>query len=240
MMTAQALAASPEISGAKAALASAAPFKDLPAAVLAAVSDAAEVRLYRAGETVFSLGQYDGSDFFFVASGRLKATYAEGAGAMLIEDIRQGAFFGLAETVAFEENARAERVTLAAETDAQTVAIDAVRFRELAAQKPSLTRALLTFFAQAMTRTGVQAAPEETSPERRVFATLLSYVVRDAISGAWRVPRMPKHRELAEKAGVDEASAAAAVAQLIQDGAARRDYPGLVIDDLNRLNRLAS
>jgi hypothetical protein len=51
---------------------------------------------------------------------------------------------------------------------------------------------------------------------------------------------MPKHRELAERAGADEAAAASAVAQLIQQGVARREYPGLVIADMAGLARLAS
>ena len=50
---------------------------------------------------------------------------------------------------------------------------------------------------------------------------------------------MPKHRELAERAGVEEAEAASAVAALIQDGVARRDYPALVINDIRRLSDLA-
>ncbi len=50
---------------------------------------------------------------------------------------------------------------------------------------------------------------------------------------------MPKHRELADEAGVEEALTAGAVASLIQQGVARRDYPGLVINDMARLNELA-
>lgn len=243
-MTAQPLVAPVEQSGAAVALADAALFAGLPAPVLKAIADASEMKTYQAGESIFSFGQFDGSELFFVAAGRLKAAYAGSAGeahAMLIEEIDEGAFFNLAESVAFEDNPRAESVTLTAETDCEVVAIDAAQFRALAAQKPSLTRALLLFFAQALTRSGAAAAtPQEASPERRVFAALLSYVVRDAATGSWRVPRMPKHRELAERAGADEAAAAAAVAQLIQDGVARRDYPGLVIEDMSHLNRLAS
>ena len=69
---------------------------------------------------------------------------------------------------------------------------------------------------------------------------LLECVARDPLSGVWRIEKMPKHRELADRAGVDEASAAGAVASLIQEGVAQRDYPGLVINDMSRLNTLAS
>ena len=62
---------------------------------------------------------------------------------------------------------------------------------------------------------------------------------RDLVSGAWRIEKMPKHREVAQLAGVDEADAASAIAYVIQEGVARRDYPGLIIDDIARLNHLA-
>ena len=93
-------------------------------------------------------------------------------------------------------------------------------------------------FAASLSKAGFQAPPQESSPERRIFAALLEYVERDAVNGDWRISRMPKHRELAEKAGVDEAATAGAIAQLIQDGVARRDYPGLVIEDMAQLSRL--
>ena len=60
------------------------------------------------------------------------------------------------------------------------------------------------------------------------------------MSGGFCIKRMPKHRELADEAGVEESFAANAVATLIQEGVARREYPGLLIDDMSRLNQLAS
>ncbi len=221
-------------------LARVAPFKNLAPAVVKAVSDIAEERRYRAGETIFALGQFDGCDFFFVREGRLKASCADSAGSMLIEEFGQGEFFALADALASEENPRAEALSLNAEEDSRVLAIDARAFRAVAAQRPTLTRNLMQFFAEALARSGQRQAPTESSPQRRIFAALMEYIERDVITGDWRVQRMPKHRELAERAGAAEADAANAVAQLILQGVARRDYPGLVIVDMSQLNRLAS
>ena len=123
--------------------------------------------------------------------------------------------------------------------DTDVVTLDAEAFRELFQRRPALTRALAQYFARALVMERSQLSPEDLSPERRVFAALLEFVERDAVTGAWRVARMPKHRELAEKADADEAAAASAIAHLIQEGVARRDYPGLIIDDISQLNALA-
>lgn len=222
-------------------LAQVAPFRNLAPAVVKAVSDIAEERHYGAGEAIFVFGQFDGGEFFYVRRGRLKASCADGvAGSMIIEETGEGEFFGLADALAGEHNPRAEALTLAAEEDSSVLAIDARAFRAVAAQRPSLTRNLMQHFAEALARGGMRQSPTDASPQRRIFAALMEYVERDAVTGDWRVGRMPKHRELAERAGAAEADAANAVAQLILEGVARRDYPGLVIVDLGRLNRLAS
>ena len=222
-------------------LARVAPFKNLARAVVKAVSDIAEERRYRAGETIFALGQFDGGDFLFVREGCVKASSTDASsGSMLIDEVRQGEFFALADALASEHNPRAEALTITAEEDTRLIAIDASAFRAVAAQRPTLTRNLMQYFAEMLARSGQRHAPAESSPQRRIFAALMEYIERDAITGDWRVQRMPKHRELAERAGAAEADAANAVAQLILQGVARRDYPGLVIVDMTRLNHLAS
>lgn len=215
-------------------------FADLPQSVLDALGGISRRRFYRRGEPVFALGQFDGAEFFFVASGRLKAAIADGGGSMLFEDVAEGQFFALAEAVAASENSRAHKATLTAEEDSEVLAVDAAGFMEVVSQRPSLTRKLMQHFALALAAGVIQGAPSETTPERRVFAVLMRYVERDAANGDWRIPKMPKHRELAEASGVDEPAAAAAIALLIQEGVAKRDYPGLVIADMNRFGKLAA
>lgn len=222
------------------ALASVVPFAGLPAPAIKSICRIGEHRHYGAGETIFSPGQFDGGEFLFVWRGRVKAAFANpSTGAMHIEEFGVNAFFGLAEAVVGGEYPQAELLTLTAEEEADVVTLDAEAFRELFQRRPALTRALAQYFARALVMERSQLSPEDLSPERRVFAALLEFVERDAVTGAWRVARMPKHRELAEKADADEAAAASAIAHLIQEGVARRDYPGLIIDDISQLNALA-
>lgn len=223
---------------AAAAVAAAAPFRELPAQVIDALAEAASFRRYAAGETIFAMGQFDGSEFLLVHSGRIKASRAdERTGAMIFEDVPSGELYGLAIAATGDDARQSAGVSLTAERDSEIVAIDAAAFREIAAQRPSLTRSLMLHFARALL--GETRGEEETSPERRVYSALVALIERNAVTAEWRIEKMPKHRELADRADVDEADAASAVAKLIQTGVARRNYPGLIIDDIAQLNRLA-
>jgi len=220
------------------AVASIAPFSDLPRHSLDALAVAASGRRYAAGETIFAMGQYDGSEFLIVRSGKIKASHVDPAsGSMIFEEIGGGQIFGLAQAVVGGDSAGAGSVTILAERESDIIAIDAEALRELASQRPKLTRALMLHFAARIV--GGARGEEESSPERRVYAALSDYVERDAVTAQWRIAKMPKHRELADKADAEESIAASAVAKLIQSGVARRDYPGLIIDDMAQLNRLA-
>lgn len=220
-------------------IAAAAPFADLPEQVVNALCSAAQMRAYAAGETVLAMGQFDGSEFMIVRSGKIKVSHADArSGAMLFEELGAGEIYGLAFAVVGADAAQLAGISLAAERDSTVVAVDAETLRELARERPSLTRSLMLYFARRLSG-DQRSAAEESSPERRVYATLASYIERDTVTAEWRIPRMPKHRELADRADVDEAAAASAVARLIQSGVARRNYPGLIIDDIAQLNRLA-
>lgn len=221
------------------AIASAAPFNELPTPIIEALAEASDLRRYAAGETIFAMGQYDGSEFLVVQAGRIKVSHADpNSGAMLFEDVPAGEIFGLATAASGGDAARLAGLSLTAERDSLVVAVDAAALRELARERPTFARCLMLHFARRLSG-DPRAAAEESSPERRIYATLSGLIERDAVSGEWRIRKMPKHRELADRADVDETAAANAVARLIQSGIARRDYPGLVIDDIDELNRLA-
>jgi CRP-like cAMP-binding protein len=168
----------------------------------------------------------------------VRATYADpSSGAMLFEDAGPGEVFGLAIAISGSEGSRAASMSLAAERSTEILAVDSESLRLLVQETPALAKNLMSYFARKLS--GVSSQQEDASPERRVYAALLSFVQRDAVAAEWRIPKMPKHKELAQSADVDEAEAAAAVAKLIQSGVARRDYPGVVIEDMASLNRLA-
>ena len=217
------------------------PFEDLPDPVLSLLSVKSETRSYSAGETVFSLGQYDGGEFLAVLSGALKVSVMDGAtGAMLIEETPEGGVFGLEIAIAEPDPSMYQQISVTAEKDCKLVMIDAAEFKTLAAARPSLMRNVAAYLANQLVAQRFRAMDAQAAPEQRVYAVLLECVARDPLSGAWRIERMPKHRELADRAGVEEADAAGAVAALIQKGVAQRSYPGLIVNDMSRLNQLAS
>lgn len=224
---------------AKVLLAAAPLLSELPEAIVEAVADLSSVRRFESGETVFTAGQFDGAEVLYLASGKMKASRADPAhGSMVVEAISPGSFFALALAVLPPEAVGLGDFSISAEETADAVLIDADALRALVAQRPLLARCLLQHFARASVGAGA-ASTAEAAPDRRVFAAIAAMVRRDAVEATWRIDKMPKHRDLADLANVAEADAASAVARLIVSGVARRDYPGLVIDDMPQLNRLA-
>jgi CRP-like cAMP-binding protein len=222
-----------------AALKSAAPFAELAPGVLEQLAGACSMRDYAAGETIYAMGQYDAADVLIVRSGKLRSSQVEpSSGSMIVEDFAESELFGLAAAAADIDPSRFSATTLTAERESSVAVLDSEALRAILSQRPTLAKVLMVYFARGLLGAG-KLASEETTPERRVYAALIKLVERDAVRAEWRIAKMPKHRELAELAGVDEAASAAAIAKLIQSAAARRDYPGLVIDDMAALNRLA-
>jgi CRP-like cAMP-binding protein len=229
---------SEDSAGAHGALKSCSLFEGLPDAIIDQVAERASLRRFGVGETIFSPGQFDGAELLFLASGSLKASRADPArGSMVVETIAPGSFYALELAVLPPDTARYADMTVSAETASAIALIDAEAFRALVAQRPLLARALLIHFVNASIGAGATAS--EAAPDRRVFAAIAALVRRDAVEAVWRIAKMPKHRDLADLANVAENEAASAVARLISSGVARRDYPGLVIEDMAQLNRLA-
>lgn len=220
------------------ALSSCALFQGLSGAIVDQIGEHTSIRRFERGETIVSPGQFDGAELLFVAAGALKVTRADPAnGSMVVETIAAGVFYALELGVLPLDAVRYAGVTISAESASEIAFIDAEAFRTLVAQRPLLARALLLHFANASIGAGASAS--EAAPDRRVFAAIASLVRRDAVEATWRIAKMPKHRDLADLAHVAENEAANAVAHLIASGVARRDYPGLVIEDMAQLNRLA-
>lgn len=215
-------------------------FEGLPAAVMMRLEESSERRHYGAGHTVFSMGQYDGEEFLVILSGVLQLNIMNPeTGEMMIEEFVTGQVFGLEAALCDETEAICPRLAVTAQEDAEVLAIEIEAFRKLAAARPSLMRNIAYCLARDTAALRYNRSPAQTPPEQRIFAALMDHVSRAPMTGEWRIEKMPKHRELAERAGVEETEAAAAIASLIQDGVARRDYPSLIINDIRQLNNLA-
>ena len=216
-------------------------FCDLPEKVLLEFAEEAEERQFSAGETVFTMTQYDGSELYCVVSGTAKlTTMAVEADALSVDDLVPGDVFGL-EYVLGEFDEHACQAGLCADTDLTLIIIDSDRLRELVKRKPVVARAFLASFARQLVAARTVQGGEDSDPHKRICRSLFDLLERDETHtpSQWRVPVMPKHRELGEIAGASEIDAAEAVARLISDGVAKRDYPGLVITDYASFHSMA-
>ena len=215
-------------------------FEGLPDAVRKSLCESSDKRTYAAGQTVYSIGQYDGEEFFVVLEGQMRVAMVDGeSGAMVVEEFGPQSIFGLEAALIDEGCDYSDKLTVTAEEDLKVLAIETRAFRTLANGRPTLMRNVAQFFAKMIAATKFTPTVAAKRTEEHVFAALLEYVERDQVTGQWRIQKMPKHRELADKAGVDEAMAASAVAKLIQERVAIRDYPGLVIMDMNELESMS-
>ncbi len=215
-------------------------FRDLSEPVLEMICENAEVRTYAPGQTVYAMGQFDGSEFLAVVSGRMKASVMEAdTGAVLIEHVGAGSLFAVELAFRGIDEDAYQALSVSADENLTVVAIETEAFRTVAGQRPSLTRKIALYFANELAGRRFKNMTAEAPPEQRVYALLAQHIERDQVAGEWRIAQMPKHRELAEKAGVDEALAASAVATLIQEGIAKREYPGLIIEEMSKFNELS-
>ena len=215
------------------------PFAGLADPIIQAICEGAELRDYPKGQTVYSTGQYDGGDFFVVAKGQLQLSLIDSeTGDVLVEEFKENSLVGLDLTFNGEENEMFQRLSMTASENLVLISLDSEVFRALAAQRPSLMRNLAIHFSGELAARRFTTVAAEAAPEQRVYIELIKFVERDGVNGGWRIEKMPKHRELADCAGVEEHVAASAVARLIQDDIARRDYPGLQVVDMDKFNEL--
>ena len=215
-------------------------FEDLPVAALEEFAVAGIRRDVGAGETVFTMNQYDGEELHCILKGEAQLTgVAAETGELAVEDLAAGDIVGL-EFVLGNREEQAYQTGLVATSDLRIFTIDSEVVRQAVKKKPAVARAFLGSFARQLLRSRTARDLPKADPQQRIIAALFDMVERDkADASVWRIAAMPKHRELGEIAGATEVEAAEAVARLISEGIARRDYPGLVIADYNKLHALA-
>lgn len=186
---------------------------------------------FEAADTVFTMGQEDGSVLYLVERGSARLTRAGGGrGDIAVEEVRAGQTVGLG-AFARSDGSLADAALQATEP-LSLIEVDAYPLRELATQDGAVAMALLAILAANGAGKGAQ-----DDPRARVFRHLLGLVRQEG--GGRSIPEMPRHAALAEAAGVSDVEAAGAVADLIAQGIARRAYPGLEVLDSERLHRAA-
>lgn len=180
-----------------------------------------------AGDT--SNGAEGEGQSLFVAAGAVRAsTLSDGRIAFL--DIEAGGAHGLIDAMLGRS---AKPVSLLALSDADVLILPAdAALAAIRASGPA-AMALALHFARAL-----DAAAGGADPLRLVYRDILR-AARPMGDALWTIDPMPRHRELAQRAGVGEEEAASAIANLVRLGVARRRYPALDIEDREALRALA-
>ncbi|MEM6414591.1 MAG: cyclic nucleotide-binding domain-containing protein [Pseudomonadota bacterium] len=214
-------------------------FSDIDEDCIQNLKELASLRSYNAGETIAAADQFDGSEFLLLLCGNIDvATLDLHTGAMFLDQIVAPDTIGLAQSIADSLSADNETgLTLTASSEVTVAAIEVSSFLDLVKEEPCLSYSLMKSFARRLARRPRTIDPQVAS-DQRIFAILCEQV--DYLDGHWRISPMPKHRDLAELAQVSEEEAAAAVAKLIRDGVASRDYPSLIVNDIEAMKRLAT
>lgn len=217
----------------------------LPRKELALLSTECEWREMAQEEIVLSSsagGVLDG--VVFVVAGVVRLARPNGlTGQVDYLDVAAGDQFGEMAMFGIPD----PELTVIAREDGLLAILPQIRFEELLAREESVSRALLVQYAyrlrggrDAGRDNGTQAAA--LSGEQRVYGELISLAEPRAgvegKPGGLFVARLPRHRELAGRLSTTEEVVARAIAALVRDGVAVREYPGLFIRDEQTLRHL--
>lgn len=202
-------------------------FAALPSRVIERLAAGATLLELSPGETSNVLER--GHAVLFVVSGRLRASAVSGS-RIGFADLEAGDTHGLVESVA-EMTAPPCALLAMDAVKAVVVPADSV----VAAVRTNVTTAFAA--AGRMARLLV-ARGAANDPMQKVYRDILR-AARPAGDSRWTIDPLPRHRDLAASAGVEESDAASAIAHLIRIGVARRRYPALDIEDREALRALA-
>jgi CRP-like cAMP-binding protein len=206
-------------------------------ALLDALVPHSDLRSYLQDDTIAAPGQLDGDQIVCIRSGELRLMrVASSFGDIDVHRLDEGGVLGLAELLAEDDGAGLRSASLVAVTDAELVFIDAAFLASKLVAEPAFARLVLRWAGAELLR---QAQPQidEIGPERRVYRSLYQRLMREGETAY--IANLPRHAALAEEAGCSDREAAAAIGLLIERRIARRDYPRLVIEDLEQFRALA-
>ncbi len=195
------------------------------------------------GDILFSFDQGgDAGGVTFDVAGILRMARGSGAaGRIFYTDVGAGGQFGEMAVFGVAEDG----ISAVAREDGLIATLSGSRFIELLSREESVSRALLCQYARLLRARETSSAAESGTTEgtgaQRVFGELLA-LAEPHRNGegqeCLRIARLPRHRELAARVDTTEEVVARAIAELVREGIALRDYPGLVVADEARLRAL--
>lgn len=205
---------------------------------LALLAVECEWRKVASGDILISLDRGDRLDgVTFVAEGSLRLARGAGSGTgrIFYTDVKAGGQFGEMAVLGVEE----QGLTVIAREDGLVATLAEQRFLELLSREESVSRALLCQYAHLLrareAASPPASAPAEGTGAQRLYGELLALAEPDETGEALRIARLPRHRELAARIDTTEEAVARAIAEIVREGIAARDYPGLIIRDEARL-----
>ncbi len=215
-------------------------FVDLPIPVLEKIATASERRTILANETLYTIGQYDAFECIAICTGSVRITRASRInGDMSIEVVEAGGVIGL-DMVLGDNRDVGSAIAIEAIEETSFIGIESDALLEAISNSVEANAGLVRYFAGVSIKHSFGEA-DAIGAQRRIFSALLALVERAELpTGGYYIAEMPKHRELAEIAGVTDVEAAEAVATLLRQGIATRDYPGLKIENYLALEKLAT
>lgn len=215
-------------------------FRDLGPRELALIAAECSWRTFSRNDIILSAGQGSGRDVHLVAAGSVRLARPTGPnGRIAYTDIEAGGQFGEMSIFGVPDG----DLTAIARDDTVLAILPEDRFVELLSREESVSRALLCQYAQLLrAREAASVAASEGKPgltgPQRVYAELLALAEPRPGGEGLFVPRLPRHRELADRLSTTEEVVASAIAELVRLGLAERDYPGLAIKDEAAMRRL--
>lgn len=207
---------------------------------LALLTIECEWRRVSNGEILFNLDRGDHLDgVTFVVEGSVRlARGAGGTGRIFYTDVKAGGQFGEMAALGVAE----QGLTVVAREDGLIALLAEQHFLDLLSREESVSRALLCQYAHLLrareATVPVASGPTEGTGAQRLYGELLALAEPEqAAEGEerLRIARLPRHRELAARVDTTEEAVARAIAEIVREGIASRDYPGLIILDEARL-----
>jgi CRP-like cAMP-binding protein len=217
---------------------------DLAPRELALLAAECTWRTYARNEIILSAGQGVHCGVMFVVRGSVRLARPIGpSGRISYVDIDAGGQFGETALFGIDET----DLTAISREESLLAVMPEKHFIDMLGREESVSRALLCQYAmllrqrEAASGGAQEEAPGATGPQR-VYAELLALgEPRAAIGGARAglfIPRLPRHRQLADRLSTTEEVVAGAIAELVRLGIAEREYPGLLIGDETAMRRL--
>lgn len=207
-------------------------FAELPATVRQDLSASADLVSYCAGDTILVCGQDDGATLVGVIDGEVQRTRgAPAAGDISVDVLPSGSVLGLS-CLAHRDNRYDPTLALTAVTDAQLLMIDRDAVIQQLDRVPTYLWVLVAALADEL---GLMERENDVGvgASRRIYRHLATLIqMRD---GKPVIDPMPRHKALAEAAGVTEQNAARAIAILLRERIISRQFPVAIVEDPDRL-----